>query len=233
MQNYCDRLADAKAHLKKQSSQLGEKHLSVADAALAVGLLMQGNGDYRSAHKYFEQALDIRKGVIGSLDETIAQCYYYIGKNQYEQEDFEAAEISYKLCLECFGDRPEDNFLATVLNGMAFLYHDRDKFQVAEPILKRALAIRVAVLDAWSPEIAESLDHLGWLYSEHGYLEEAEKLFVRAIEIFNANYGFDHASTSMAMENYASLLQKTGRLDEANKILCNVEWIRYRPGPQT
>ncbi|MBY0551692.1 MAG: tetratricopeptide repeat protein [Candidatus Obscuribacterales bacterium] len=233
MQNYGDRLADAKAHLKKQSSELGEKHLSVAGAALAVGLLMQENGDYRAAHQYFEQALQIRKGATGSLDETIAQCYYYIGKNQYEQEDFEAAEISYKLCLDCFGDRPGDSFLATVLNGMAYLYHDRDKFHFAEPILKRALAIRATVLDAWSPEIAESLDHLGWLYSEHGHFEEAENLFVRAIEIFNANYGFDHASTARAMENYASLLKKTGRVDEANKILCNVEWIRYRPSPQT
>lgn len=232
MCNYADRLAEAKAHLKKQTLVLGEKHLSVADAALAVGLLMLENGDFRSAQEFFEQALEVRKCVTGSTDETIAQCHYYIGRNQYEQEDFEAAEISYKLCLECLGDRPEDNFLATVLDGMAFLYHDRDKFQFAEPILKRALAIREAVLDPWSPEIAGSLNHLGWLYSEHGHFEKAEPLFVRAIEIFYAHHGIDHASTSMTMENYAALLQKTGRLTEANKILCNVEWIRHRPGPQ-
>ncbi len=220
--------AALKDNLKRLSHLLGDRHLAVADAWVSLGLSQLDTCEAEAAERSFLKALEIRSSILDESDETITQVHYYIGLSYYERGDYQKAQESYEKCLEIYERecRPEDSFLASVLDSLANLNHDRDKLPEAEVLLKRSLFIKLCVLDPFEPAIAESLNHLGWLYSQLGSFAKAENLFLCALDIWISAYGVEHANTALCLENYAFVLNKTGREAEALKLLSKVESIR-------
>jgi tetratricopeptide (TPR) repeat protein len=221
-----------KLNVSRLASLLGPHHLAVADALVSLGLSHLESGQSAAAQKSFRKALCIRRLTVAETDETVAQIFYYTGLCQFERGEFDHARQSFQSCLDNYENenRPEDAFLASVLDALAGLCQDRDQYIQAESYLKRSLFIRLCVLDPADPAIAESLNHLGWLYSQHGYYKRAESLLLSALDIWIANYGLGHAATAMCLENYAYVLIKTGRSREANQLLSRVESIRSPKG---
>ena len=220
--------AALKDHVQRLVEALGPEHLAVADAWVKLGLSQLENGSPCDAEHHFRNALAIRLRSVDAGDETVAHIHYYLGRCSYECGEFRSAENAYQECLDIY-DRechPEDAFLATVLDSYASLNHDRDRFETAESLLKRSLFIRLCVLEAYDPDIAESLNHLGWLYSQRGDFGRAENLFICALDIWITNFGMEHATIAMCLENYAFVLERTGRRKEACQVLTRVESIR-------
>jgi hypothetical protein len=73
--------------------------------------------------------------------------------------------------------------VATCLNNLALLYETRGEFRHAEPLHKRALAIREKTLGPDHPDVAISLGNLAALYREMARTKEAEVLEERAARI--------------------------------------------------
>lgn len=215
-------------NVQRLTDLLGNEHLAVADALISLGLNQLESGESEEAEDSFRKALKIRQDALEESDETIVQIQYYIGRTYFERNDYAAAMQAYESCVEAYENecRPEDAFLATVLDALAALHHDRDKYTQAETLLKRSLFIRLCVLDPFDAAIAESLNHLGWLYSQNGQFSRAENLFLCALDIWISNFGLEHANTAMCLENYAYVLSKTGRANEANQLLGKVDSIR-------
>lgn len=222
------------ARLKLQ--QLRDKGLATASegelldgarTSFAVGLAMYGGGNYTGAAEYLSQAVNLFQ-VCQHKKSEVAECWYYLGKNCFEQEDFEKAEQALRKSLDIFEkfELPPDALLATIFDALAHLFHDRDKFPIAEPLLLQALSLRESIFPADAPEIAESLNHLGWLRTQQGDYDEAEAMLARALSIWTNKYGPEHASTALCLENYADMLKKSGRSAEADRLLWSVEKIR-------
>ena len=72
---------------------------------------------------------------------------------------------------------------ATSLNGLAALYYSQGKYAEAEPLYKRALAIREKAFGASHRDTAISLNGLALLYELQGRYAEAEPLYKRALAI--------------------------------------------------
>ncbi len=217
-----------KNHVQRLVEALGPEHLAVADAWVKLGLSHLENGSAHDAEHCFQNALAVRLLSVDEGDETIAHIHYYLGRSYYERGDFRAAEGSYQVCLDIYDKEchPEDAFLASVLDSFASLNHDRDRFEMAESLLKRSLFIRLCVLEPFDHDIAESLNHLGWLYSQKGEFGRAENLFLCALDIWITNFGMEHATIAMCLENYAFVLEKTGRRTAACRVLSRVDSIR-------
>ena len=60
---------------------------------------------------------------------------------------------------------------------------NQGKYDEAEPLYQRALAIREKALGPDHPDVAESLNNLAELYSNQGKYAEAEPLYKRALAI--------------------------------------------------
>ncbi|MBK7837542.1 MAG: tetratricopeptide repeat protein [Candidatus Obscuribacter sp.] len=78
------------------------------------------------------------------------------------------------------------------------------------------------------PKVAESLNNLGWLYHQNGNHARAESLYKRAIEIWERALGPDHSFVAACLENYADLLRKTNRGNEAVSLDQRVKEIRSK-----
>ena len=162
------------------------------------------------------------------MNQLVTQIHYYLGLCHCQRGNFDAARQEYEYCLDNYENecRPEDAFLATVLDTLATLHQTQDEYCLAESYLKRSLFIRLCVLEPFDAAIAESLTHLGWLYSQCEQYQRAESLFLSALDIWISHYGLKHVGTALCLENYAYVLRKTGRDKEANQLLQRAESIR-------
>ena len=70
--------------------------------------------------------------------------------------------------------------MATVLNNLAELYREQGDYAKAEPLYKKALAIREKALGPTHPTLAQGLENYAGLLRKLNRIPEAEKLETRA-----------------------------------------------------
>ncbi len=70
--------------------------------------------------------------------------------------------------------------MATVLNNLAELYREQGDYAKAEPLYKKALAIREKALGPTHPTLAKGLENYAALLRTLNRIPEAEKLEARA-----------------------------------------------------
>ena len=75
-------------------------------------------------------------------------------------------------------------------------------------------------------------DNLANLYRDRGRYAEAEPFYKRALAIKEKALGPAHPHVATSLENYAALLHKTGRDDEAVKLEARAKAIRARHAEQ-
>ncbi len=86
-----------------------------------------------------------------------------------------------------------------------FLPAVNPKYEQAEPLYQRALAIAEQQLGAEHPDTAISLNNLAALYHEQGKYEQAEPLYQRALAI--------------DLNNLAAIYRAQGKYEQAEPLL--------------
>ena len=105
----------------------------------------------------------------------------------------------------------EDARLAARFNNLAVLYQATGRYEQAEPLFQRAIAIGEKTLRPEHPGVARFLNNLAALYQATGRYEQAEPLYQRALAILDDSLPPDHPNLAAARENYAGLLDQLGR----------------------
>ncbi|CAN0234238.1 unnamed protein product [Scytosiphon promiscuus] len=95
------------------------------------------------------------------------------------------------------------------------LFELQGKFEEAEPLYKRSLAIDEKVYGPDHPEVATDLNNWAGLLESQGKLEDADPLYVRVLEILGATVGEEHPNYASALNNRAELLRAQGNYAEA------------------
>ena len=108
---------------------------------------------------------------------------------------------------------------AHLFGALALYLQEKAEFGLAEPLMRRALAINEASYGTDHPRTAVALNNLAQLLEATNRLAEAEPLIRRAIAINEASFGPDHPQTAVALNNLAQLLQATNRLAEAEPLI--------------
>ncbi len=114
--------------------------------------------------------------------------------------------------LVCAGFIDEWNFefeeAARLLIRAGSYLHDRAKYQEAEQLYERALAILEKSLGKDHPDVAQSLNNLAELYRAQGRFDEAEPMYERALAICKKTLGDKHPNTITISQNLAELIRK-------------------------
>jgi tetratricopeptide (TPR) repeat protein len=113
-------------------------------------------------------------------------------------------------------DRPD---VADVLTILANLYRFRGKYDAAEPLYRRALAIGEKVSGPDHADVAPHLDRLATLYRIQRRYPDSEALLKRSLAIREAAFGADDLEVYPSVENLALLYQAQGRDPEAEPYL--------------
>ncbi len=119
--------------------------------------------------------------VAASAQETRWDSIMADASKAYHQADYAQAEKLYLAALkeaEKFGN--QDLRLALSLNNLARLYKTQGNYAQAEPLLRRALAIREKVLGSEHPDVASVLENYAVLLHRLNRHAKADKMEARA-----------------------------------------------------
>ena len=94
--------------------------------------------------------------------------------------------------------------VASIMNNLALLYFDQDKYSDAEPLLKEALEILKRSLGTNHPDVASIMNNLAFLYYKQGRYSDAETLFKEALDIYT-----NISNESISYENEVNLIKQT------------------------
>ena len=151
------------------------------------------------------------------------------GQKAYQQGHYDEAQRNFESALkeaEQFGS--DDARLATSLNDLASVYKAQGKYAEAEPLHKRALAIREKALGPEHPDVAKRFNNLALLYHVQGRYAEAEAFYMLALSIDEKSLEPEHPNLALRLENYAALLRETGRPDNAEELEARAKAIRAK-----
>ncbi|KAJ8598954.1 hypothetical protein CTAYLR_009933 [Chrysophaeum taylorii] len=199
---------------------LGENHPGLATWLNNLGGLLHKKGKLEEAEPLFRRALKIDEEALGPSHPMVATDLNNLAVFMSNQGKLEEAELMFRRAVEIgkvtLGENHPD--LATCSKW----HRDstQGKLEEAEPLFRRAIEIVKVTLGENHPDLAKWRNNLGSLLhkkvgylgskwhrdSTQGKLEEAERLFRRAIEIGKVTLGENHRGLAARLNNLGLLL---------------------------
>ena len=136
------------------------------------------------------------------------------------------AQSVVELCERHFG--PDHVETARALTNLARVAVQRREMDVAEPALRRALAIQERELGEDHIDTARTVAVLGGYLQGRGDFAAAEPFLRRALDIRERLLGDDHPLTMDTSDNLAFVVKELRRFDEAEQLSRRVLRVRER-----
>jgi tetratricopeptide (TPR) repeat protein len=129
-------------------------------------------------------SLTTTKSLPSNTFERLWQTYMRQGGQAYRGKDLAEAETMYRGAVKVAEKFPVgDKRLATTLTNLGAVLRDAGKWEEAETVFKRALAIKDEHLDPGDPSLASTLNHYANLLKKMGRGDEAQMMEARAQSI--------------------------------------------------
>lgn len=190
-------------------------------------------GYYEDARVLVERALKLQKpSFAGYIADRVKSLFVLalINKDTY---DFEAAEENYDQALVLIERSPEhQELLCDGLDHYADLLQAQHKFERAEPVYQRCVAVCEHVHGKDHPEVAERLSDFAVLYRREGRLDEAKKTLKRALAIQENSVGVDSLVYLETVNRLTAVLKELNEFEEADLLYSSVvQRLRKKVGP--
>src|SRR5262249_40982425 len=104
------------------------------------------------------------------------------------------------------------------LNDLALVYWTQGKYNEAEGLYKRALAILETALGGNHSDVGRTLNNLALVYRVQGKYSEAEGLLKRALVIREKALGANHPDVGQSLNNLANVYWTQGKYSEAEGL---------------
>jgi len=188
-----------------------------ADVRINIAVLRSVQGRYDEAREQAQQALALRRSVMGDEHPLTASAHHTLGVVHKKRGDYGLALREYERALAIHKasvgeDHPD---VAMSLHNIGVVHKREKRPREAEKHLRQALAIWEATLAEDHPNIGMALLNLGVTLTELGQYDTAEESLQRAHNIKRARLGSKHPSVAKTSIALAHVAQSRGRLAEA------------------
>jgi len=186
-----------------------------------IAFISMEKGNFNKAEVNMKRAISIVEKSFGPGHPRLAYSLRNLGllyiKSGTHVESERIMKKAISILEESVG--PENGEIAGFLGDLGHLYCEMGRFKEADIQLKRGLAIYENV-EIPNPETkANILKYLGCVYYR-GFkkFKEAEPYFEEALKLFGQEIGLQTVEAQETVREYADLLRKTGRKDEASTL---------------
>lgn len=194
---------------------------------LDSGIKAMGVADYPAAEKYFRLALK-EANAFPEDDARRDQAMRQLAQALDRQFKYMEAEVLYRQSLTRVERGKDQNNLAHGLTLFANHYRHREKYDLAEPLYKQALAIREKVNGPKAWETAQLMRDFADMNRDMGRADEAEAIYKQAITILEPIKDREY-HLAFCLANLGELYLRQGKLDEA-EALCRQALVIYKRG---
>lgn len=208
------------ALVKSQKYSSGQNSGEQVFFRVAARLLVE-QGNNAAAEAFLK--LDLANAELCPDYDALGASNYQLGLIYYKQKKYAKAEVMFKrsarIFEKLFGSESEN--LGTNLSLLASCYQHQGNYAEAERDFKRALEIAEKKCKEHSgSEIMKLplLGNLAALYCRQHRYSEAEPLYKSWLTIYETSHAQENAIVSRPLKDYAALLRKTKRIDEAAKL---------------
>src|SRR5579884_4270524 len=187
----------------------GKDHPDVANVLNTLGHIQQQLGDYRSAEQSQRRAAGIIDAIPANeadpdLERVRVQAWTGLANTLRMQGKYKEAEPLFRKALQHAKERED---VCSILNNLGVLYKYTRKFDKAEAVYRRALALAEKVYGSEHTETATIYHNLGGLEHARGRYAEGEPYARRSVEIRSKALGPNHPETLADVAALASLLE--------------------------
>ncbi|MCA9738192.1 MAG: serine/threonine protein kinase, partial [Gemmatimonadetes bacterium] len=163
----------------------------------------------------------------GEFLDVLAEGYEKLGLFEEAERH---ARAGLRLRTDLFG--PQHGDVATSLNTLGWILHQRGRLEEADSLLRTAVALRRTLHPEGHEQLARSLNDLGVVREAARDYEEAERLYRESMEMRRAALGEDDRGVAVTESNLAVVQYRLGRLPEAIGTATRaVETFRRVSGP--
>jgi len=181
--------------------------------ATRLATLMKG-------HKQGER--DILAGFDPSSDppDALHRVFERLAASYFTRGNYPQAQVIYERILVHRLNQvgPGNPVLVADLNNLAGVLVAQEKYNQAEPFMRRAVTILESVKASEPVKVAEALSLLATIYTRQEKLVESEPLIKRALQIRKEHLLAEHPDVAQTLSDYAKLLRKLKRDDEAEQM---------------
>jgi tetratricopeptide (TPR) repeat protein len=168
----------------------------------------------------------LEKTAKGELGNVVFDSYTRLAESYIESGTYAEAQVVYErilvLRLQELGTiHPQ---LVHDLRNLAAVLCTQEKYEQAEPFMRRAVQILEAV-DNDSLSLADTLMFLANIYLRQAKFQECEPLLNQSLAIRLKHLGPDHVETADAMFDLARVYRKTDRADESELMYTKAKNI--------
>ena len=176
--------------------------------------------DFTKEKTTIEQELAIQQGLVGAENIWVADLYSKLASIFLTLEDFVSSEkmalLAISLKERYFGTTDGTLFYDRIILGIS--YERQYKFDKAENIYNRALAMVEGDVEKYSDYAATAYGHLGGLYIDQKRFSDAERVLKQALAIREKTLGPDHPYVAIISEGLARTYLDQGRYADAEQF---------------
>jgi len=209
-------LPHAQAALAIVERERGPDHADTANVCLGLSLIHEQLSEYDQAEAYARRAVEITRAVPGGATATRLRIHALAQLATIERirGRIGTAERLYREVLDLADGESAHPDLVTLLSGLGIVYKAAGRYDDAEALYRRALAIT-------GPDgrAAASLWHnLAGLDHARGRYAAGEPAARRSVALRSAALGAQHPTVAADQAALASLLAGQGKYDEAETL---------------
>jgi tetratricopeptide (TPR) repeat protein len=196
-----------KSHKPKNSTDEYQQLLVSTALFEKIGDLFVSNQHSHDAESMYEKSLN-----------RWQQYLFRPEPQKLNNEDF------FRFLIQVQQNTPEK--LVSMGMKLAALYQKEGKSKEAEALCQQIAATIQKLYEPNDPRVVPSLTNIATSEFRLGYYTGAELLFKRVIDVLESSKYRNSSDMASALENYAVLLKKTGRPEEAKTFLDRADLIR-------
>jgi len=193
------------------------EHVQLAQTLNDLGVLLTDKGDYAAAARNLEQALDMRRKLLGAEHADVAVTLVELGRVYQDQGLNERADPLLRQSLairrKVLGEEHRET--AVSLNAVASVLRLNGDLAGAEALLRQSVELNRKTRGEYHANTGTSLHDLGIVAASKGDYKAAESLLRQALVIHRKALGDNHPNVAATLNSLSHVLVAQRRYNEA------------------
>jgi tetratricopeptide (TPR) repeat protein len=215
--------------LEIREEALGPDDPKVANSLNNLALVYHDQRQFDEAEELYLRSLELNTRLLGPYAPEVAYSLNNLGLIYREKGRYEEAlpllERSLEISRKAFGTNHPD--VATTLNNLATFHRLLGNYREAMKLYDQSFAIRESALGPEHPDVAQSFYNLALLEEDQNRFLQAEGMYKQSLKIYEKALGPDSPRVVLVLNDYAGLLRKLNRNDEALAMERRARAIGY------